>query len=679
MIKIKISKMVKRIIIIASAAVLAVMLISILISLGVLAKELRKRNETLYNAITEQTERIELLQRNAVDVSNDLNNVRTSLLLPSVEYPVLQKNDDSQETGDLVNYLMSIDVIVEKNREYDANIFFDNFINSSGFSAFIKSNNLSTDKKGYFVLEIKSSGTLLGNISIDPGSMQLNYTDILSNSSDFSDVLELKQLINKSKAGIEAHSKLVMDNSDFFRKVSSDNSVKQNLLQNKASIKYSSADPYQFEILNNAEIREDLFTYSASDNKFRSASGLETDSRSVFLDYLVEKISFVETRSEIEIFLESCQETINNLAADESFQLALKSKNLRFVTTPRIKEEEYFDYIFFDILDSDDKLIGSFGMLKNNGMLYIMDRNDLPITSVGNIQNYSSGSGDTKKKAVIPDEIPEISDLFSDNDSITVAAIGSHENDADAIILIHGNKKTDSLYLISIPRDIFYNGQKINNILKVFGPQKFIEELSVITGLQIDNYVQIDMYAFIDAVNIVGGIDIVLKEPVIDPTMKVINNGIEGTLHYSAGPHHLDGRNALRLARSRHYSSDFDRADRIQQLIVALKDGFYENNSISTIYELVNTLIKYVDTNLKPVEIVNLLIAFKNAEINKQEVLSTGNVLYPTYSEELKAAEKGYELEEDSYKGLWILMPLDNDWNKIRYYIRRIIGEVQNG
>jgi anionic cell wall polymer biosynthesis LytR-Cps2A-Psr (LCP) family protein len=48
------------------------------------------------------------------------------------------------------------------------------------------------------------------------------------------------------------------------------------------------------------------------------------------------------------------------------------------------------------------------------------------------------------------------------------------------------------------------------------------------------------------------------------------------TFHIDAGQQHLDGDTALKYARSRHTTSDFDRAKRQQKLIIAIKDKMLE-------------------------------------------------------------------------------------------------------
>ena len=91
--------------------------------------------------------------------------------------------------------------------------------------------------------------------------------------------------------------------------------------------------------------------------------------------------------------------------------------------------------------------------------------------------------------------------------------------------------------------------------------------LSDMTGYKLDKYILIDMYAFIDVIDLIGGIDVHLDKAVIDPTYRTVDDGVVGTLHYEPGDYHLGGVEALRLARSRHTSSDFARAER-QQLII---------------------------------------------------------------------------------------------------------------
>ncbi|MAG13227.1 MAG: hypothetical protein CMN78_01385 [Spirochaetales bacterium] len=248
-------------------------------------------------------------------------------------------------------------------------------------------------------------------------------------------------------------------------------------------------------------------------------------------------------------------------------------------------------------------------------------------------------------------------------------------------MVLHADSGQNRLYLFSLPRDLFYRGRKINDIYRSFGAAQMAKDLSEITGLAIENYIVIDMYAFIDAVNILGGLEITLPEDLIDPTYRVKDEGKWGTLFYEKGTHQLSGIEALRVARSRHYTSDFGRAERQQHLISAIKDKVsrLDLRDMKRIYDLAATMVSYVDTDLSPVEIVNLFLQYRKSAFAKQIVIDTSNVLYHTYSNLYYLDKKLEDVDDSFYKGAWILLPLEDDWDLLRWFIRSTIEGDLNG
>ncbi|MCK5154645.1 MAG: LCP family protein, partial [Spirochaetales bacterium] len=239
----------------------------------------------------------------------------------------------------------------------------------------------------------------------------------------------------------------------------------------------------------------------------------------------------------------------------------------------------------------------------------------------------------------------------------------------------HADGINEKITLIAIPRDLYYQENKINDYYRTFGGEKFIEVLSEITGLRIDGYIAVDMYAFIDLINILGGIDITLESDLIDPTYMVRDNGEWSTLYYTKGTHHLNGIESLRIARSRHTSSDFGRTTRQQLVIQGIKDkmSLLDITDLGTILELFRTLEKYLDTNFSSMEMLSLFTKYKDSNLNRKQGLSTFNVLYNTYTNIYKLEDKSKQYEEDFYRGYWILLPRKNDWNVIKWYIRSLI------
>ncbi len=254
------------------------------------------------------------------------------------------------------------------------------------------------------------------------------------------------------------------------------------------------------------------------------------------------------------------------------------------------------------------------------------------------------------------------------------------------MIFANINTEKRRITLISIPRDLYYNGRKINSIYALYGMPEMKRTLSYITGYSIDRYILIDMYAFIDVIDLIGGIDVHLDKPVIDPTYKTLDGGEWGTLYYRAGDHHLSGKQALRIARSRHTSSDFARAERQQMILKSLQKkarelGFGDAKKVSS---LIGTVLKKTETDINVAEAVSYYFRYQSFNVRGGNVLSTGNVLSSRYTGEIKRQEEGCDLvsAEDTErlesckkieKGAYILEPQNGDWGIIRSYVRGII------
>lgn len=85
-------------------------------------------------------------------------------------------------------------------------------------------------------------------------------------------------------------------------------------------------------------------------------------------------------------------------------------------------------------------------------------------------------------------------------------------------------------------------------------------------GIEIDYIAQIDFRGFERVINTLGGITVDVEQPLLDATYPTEDYGVE-RIYIPAGLQVMDGATALRYARSRHASSDFDRSRRQQQVL----------------------------------------------------------------------------------------------------------------
>ncbi len=257
------------------------------------------------------------------------------------------------------------------------------------------------------------------------------------------------------------------------------------------------------------------------------------------------------------------------------------------------------------------------------------------------------------------------------------------------MIFAHIDNVNKEIYLVSIPRDLYVDGRKINSIYASYGMDELARQISKLVGYKIDKYALIDMYAFVDVIDLVGGIDVTLTSAVIDPSYKVFEDGKWGTLAYEAGDYHFNGTQALRIARSRHYSSDFDRAARQQVILGALKAkaqnlGF---GDAATLASIIETVLGKLDTNIGVQEALSYYFRYQGFEIHSGYVLSGANVLVSsnyqvpdnaTEEDKAKCLIANVKPEDvalcSKFTNSYILLPRNNNWDTIKWYFREVFA-----
>jgi LCP family protein required for cell wall assembly len=212
----------------------------------------------------------------------------------------------------------------------------------------------------------------------------------------------------------------------------------------------------------------------------------------------------------------------------------------------------------------------------------------------------------------------------SDRISILLTGIDSgHDRRhalTDTMLVMSVSPSKGTVSMISFPRDLaqfqLYSGGTFNDKLNALrsiaaqnpsrfpdGPdQTLANQLGFFLGIRIQYTAAINLVGFERMINLVGGIDIVNERSINDPTY----DWFDGTygFHLSAGKHHLDGRNALAYVRSRKGSgdNDFTRANRQQQLILALKDKLASPATLAKLPQLLEAAGKTIKTNVPPEE-----------------------------------------------------------------------------
>lgn len=229
-------------------------------------------------------------------------------------------------------------------------------------------------------------------------------------------------------------------------------------------------------------------------------------------------------------------------------------------------------------------------------------------------------------------------------------------NLTDSIMLISIDTRHNTAFMLSVPRDLWVqvgdNGYEKINAAYVTGqgngfsqsgyPKGGMGQLEQVVSqdlnVPIDYYALIDYKALKDAVNAVGGINLTIHtdDPrgLYDPDIDYATNG--PLVNLTNGTHHLNGEQALDLARARGdaYGSygfndaDFDRTEHQREMLVALKEkavslGTLSNpNKLSKLFDAIGS---NVHTDFKPPEVHRLYDITKNIKGNNIRSLSLNN------------------------------------------------------
>ena len=158
----------------------------------------------------------------------------------------------------------------------------------------------------------------------------------------------------------------------------------------------------------------------------------------------------------------------------------------------------------------------------------------------------------------------------------------------DTLMFVTIDPNTGKVSMASLPRDMVLVpiapgktfGSKYTRINALFAYlggfgggrkaqfKRMVAAMEYMSGIEIDRYAMIGFYGVRNLINNIGGLNVTLARPLIDKSMHVRMKGSTG-LVLKAGTNHLTGPVALAFARTRHTDSDYERARRQQQLIVA--------------------------------------------------------------------------------------------------------------
>lgn len=235
----------------------------------------------------------------------------------------------------------------------------------------------------------------------------------------------------------------------------------------------------------------------------------------------------------------------------------------------------------------------------------------------------------------------------------------SLRSDVNMILIV--NPMTNHVEMASIPRDSYipnvalnYGNDKLTHTGNN-GISNIVDSVENLVGFKIDFYVQVNFTSVIKIVNAIGGIDV--NVPISFCEQNSERSFADSDLIcLNAGEQHLNGEQALALARHRHSYTDLQRNEAQQLVIKAMINKCLSSEGASKVPGLLDILPDYIKTNVSSSQ----LNSFINSELDNMGTWSFSSTsLENGVSDNLATASMGstllscYVLNINDLQTLW--------------------------
>ncbi|HHT7189397.1 LCP family protein [Bacillus cereus group sp. Bc222] len=245
-------------------------------------------------------------------------------------------------------------------------------------------------------------------------------------------------------------------------------------------------------------------------------------------------------------------------------------------------------------------------------------------------QELERGSKSVKRVDQISPLKDNISILIMGEDNSETREDGYGKNArTDALLLAAMDNSNGSVNLVSIPRDtkvyipIKEKADKIAHAHAFGGVDSTVDTVEKFLDIPIDYYIKFNFDSFLNLIDVIGGIDI--NVPITFTEQD--SHDTPDAIHIQKGYQHLNGEQALALARTRHIDNDFMRGKRQQLIIEAISQKLVSLKSLSHFEEILDKVSPHIATNLNASDLLSIAknMLGKQVKINKQQIKCTDN------------------------------------------------------
>jgi polyisoprenyl-teichoic acid--peptidoglycan teichoic acid transferase len=214
---------------------------------------------------------------------------------------------------------------------------------------------------------------------------------------------------------------------------------------------------------------------------------------------------------------------------------------------------------------------------------------------------------------------------------------------SDTTMLLRLDPDNDAIALLSLPRDLRvnipgYGVGKLNDAYFRGGPQKTLQVVKQVTGLNIHHVVNVDFKGFEQAINAIDCVYVDVDRDYFNSNEGLTTGQLYSEIDINAGYQLLCGDRALQYVRYRHTDNDLVRAARQQDFLREARQKIGPSRLFRDRLELIEIFKKYTTSDINDsgtmLEVLKTFLGAADAPVKQIHFQGTLGESYVTASNE---------------------------------------------
>ncbi len=243
----------------------------------------------------------------------------------------------------------------------------------------------------------------------------------------------------------------------------------------------------------------------------------------------------------------------------------------------------------------------------------------------------------------------------------------------DIMILVSINPDTNNVVLVSLPRDLWYQGSKINGLYNNSGWEAFQAATEEVVGLKPERFILTDFEDFSWIVDAMGGVPVEVDRTFTDTSYPVDATEEYQTVAFTQGQEVLTGDRALIYSRSRKGTngegSDWARMRRQHKILVGMLGAVLQPKSI-----------------FNPMVVEKALKTVTQGRMDTNIQLADAKYLWDFYKDKDKYTIHSLFLDSDylysppaeDYGGAWTIVPIDGTYETFQGKVKNALLGIED-